>query len=102
MVYHALRRSGLRVGLYTSPHLVEVRERIVVDDRPIGEDAFAAWTSHLRSAVDETDSSFFETATAIALADFAARRVQVAVVEVGLGGRLDSTNVLRPVENLPL
>jgi dihydrofolate synthase/folylpolyglutamate synthase len=97
MVYHGLRRAGFRVGLYTSPHLVEVRERIVVDDRPIGEEAFAAWTSHLQSAVDETDASFFEATTAIALADFAARGVQVAVVEVGLGGRLDSTNVLRPV-----
>jgi dihydrofolate synthase/folylpolyglutamate synthase len=73
-----------------------VRERIVVDDRPIGEEAFAAWTSRLRGAVDETDASFFEATTAIALADFAARGVQVAVVEVGLGGRLDSTNVLRP------
>jgi dihydrofolate synthase/folylpolyglutamate synthase len=97
MVYHGLRRAGFRVGLYTSPHLVEVRERIVVDDRPIGEEAFAAWTSHLQSAVDRTDASFFEATTAIALADFAARGVQVAVVEVGLGGRLDSTNVLRPV-----
>ncbi len=97
MVYQALCEAGFRVGLYTSPHLVEVRERIVVGDRPIGEEAFAAWTSRLRPAIEESEASFFEATTAIAFADFAARGAQVTVVEVGLGGRLDSTNVLQPV-----
>jgi dihydrofolate synthase/folylpolyglutamate synthase len=96
MVYQALRRAGHRVGLYTSPHLVEVRERIVVDDRPIDKEAFAVWTTRLQPTVEASDASFFEATTAIAFADFAARGVEVAVVEVGLGGRLDSTNVLRP------
>jgi dihydrofolate synthase/folylpolyglutamate synthase len=85
------------VGLYTSPHLVDVRERMVVDGRPIGAEAFAAWTERLRGTIERAGASFFEATTAIALADFAARRVDIAVVEVGLGGRLDSTNVIRPL-----
>lgn len=97
MVYSVLRAGGRRVGLYTSPHLVDVRERIVVDDRPISEAAFAAWTTRLHSSIEDSDASFFEATTAIACADFAARGVEMAVVEVGLGGRLDSTNALRPL-----
>ena len=97
MVYEALRESGLRVGLYLSPHLVEVCERIVVDGRPVSEEGFAAWTTRLRPTIEQCDASFFEATTAIALADFAARGAEVAVVEVGLGGRLDSTNVLTPI-----
>lgn len=97
MVYQALREAGVRVGLYTSPHLVDVRERMVVDGRPMSEEAFAAWTTRLRPTIEASDASFFEATTAIALADFAARGVDVAVVEVGLGGRLDSTNVLTPI-----
>ncbi len=97
MVYQALRETGVRVGLYTSPHLVDVRERMVVDGRPMSEEAFAAWTTRLRPTIEASDASFFEATTAIALADFAARGVDVAVVEVGLGGRLDSTNVLTPI-----
>ncbi len=96
-VYAALREAGLSVGLYTSPHLVDVRERIVVDERPISREAFAGWTERLRPTIERSGASFFETLTAIALADFAARRVAVAVVEVGLGGRLDSTNVVHPL-----
>ena len=92
-----LRARGLRVGLYTSPHLVSVRERIEVDGVPIGEEAFAEWTSFLQSEIERLDASFFEATTAIALADLAARGVDVAVIEVGLGGRLDSTNVITPL-----
>ena len=97
MTYAALREAGRPVGLYTSPHLVDVRERIVVDERPIGREAFTGWTERLRPAIERTGASCFEALTAIALADFAARRVEIAVVEVGLGGRLDSTNVVQPV-----
>ena len=97
MVYEALRASGARVALYLSPHLVEVRERIIVDDRPITEDAFAMWTELLAPRIETEDASFFEAATAIAFADFAARRADIAVVEVGLGGRLDATNVVDPL-----
>ena len=92
-----LRARGLRVGLYTSPHLVSVRERVQVDGVPIDEEAFAEWTSYLQPAIERLDASFFEATTAIAFADLAARGVDVAVVEVGLGGRLDSTNVITPL-----
>lgn len=97
LVAEALRQSGRRVGLYTSPHLVDVRERMLVDGRPISRDAFATWTSVLRPEIERTGASFFEATTALAFADFAARHTEVAVVEVGLGGRLDSTNVVIPL-----
>ncbi len=97
LIAAALREHGIRTGLYTSPHLVSFRERIAVEGVPISRDAVVAWTEHLRPAIEETGATFFEATTAIAFADFAARGVEVAVVEVGLGGRLDSTNVLTPL-----
>ena len=97
LAYAALRAAGCSVGLYTSPHLVDVRERMIVDDRPIGRTAFAGWTARLLPEIERTQASFFEATTAIAFADFAARRVDVAVIEVGLGGRLDCTNVITPL-----
>ncbi len=92
-----LRARGFRVGVYTSPHLVSVQERVAVDGIPIGEAAFAEWTTFLRPHIERLDASFFEATTAIAFADLAARGVDVAVIEVGLGGRLDSTNVITPL-----
>jgi len=96
-VAHELRAQGWRVGLYTSPHLISPVERITVDGVPIGEDAFAEWTAQLKPHIERLDASFFEATTAIAFADLAARDVDVAVIEVGLGGRLDATNVLTPL-----
>ncbi len=92
-----LRARGLRVGLYTSPHLVSPCERMTVNEVPISEEAFAEWTTLLKPHIERTGASFFEATTAIAFADFAARGVDVAVVEVGLGGRLDATNVITPL-----
>jgi len=97
MVAEAMRRAGHRVGLYTSPHLVDVRERMLVDGQPIPVDAFCSWTEYLADTIELTSASFFESTTAIAFADFAARGVEIAVIEVGLGGRLDSTNVIEPI-----
>ena len=97
LVAAALREAGWRVGLYTSPHLVSFRERIQVDGVPIAEEAVAMWTDRLRPLILERRATFFEATTAIAFADFAARGAEIAVVEVGLGGRLDSTNVVRPL-----
>jgi dihydrofolate synthase/folylpolyglutamate synthase len=77
--------------------LVSFRERIRVDGVPISREAVMSWTRHLRPLMEETGATFFEATTAIAFADFAARKVDIAVVEVGLGGRLDSTNVLTPL-----
>jgi len=100
LVAAALRASGLRVGTYTSPHLVSFRERVMVDQVPISEAAVASWTTRLRPLADSLGATFFETTTAMAFADLAARGAEIAVIEVGLGGRLDSTNVVRPVASV--
>jgi dihydrofolate synthase/folylpolyglutamate synthase len=97
LVATALREAGWRVGLYTSPHLISFRERIQVDGIPISEAAVAMWTSRLLPCILERKATFFEASTALAFADFAARGAEIAVVEVGLGGRLDSTNVVQPL-----
>jgi len=97
LVAEALSAAGWRVGLYTSPHLVSFRERIRVDGVPISEAAVAMWTGRLEAQMQELGATFFEASTAMAFADFAVRGAEVAVVEVGLGGRLDSTNVVTPL-----
>ena len=97
LVAGALRASRWRVGTYTSPHLVSFRERVQVDGVPIGEAAVAMWVERLRPVADRLGATFFETTTALAFADLAARGAEIAVIEVGLGGRLDSTNVVRPL-----
>lgn len=97
LIAASLREAGWRVGLYTSPHLVSFRERIQVDGVAIPEDAVAAWTAQLTPAIIEHQATFFEATTAMAFAHFAARDVDLGVVEVGLGGRLDSTNVITPL-----
>src|SRR3954465_7147964 len=97
LVAAALREAGWRVGLYTSPHLISFRERIQVDGVPISEEAVAMWTARLLSSILERKATFFEATTALAFADLAARGAEIAVVEVGLGGRLDSTNVVHPL-----
>ena len=97
LVAAALREAGWKVGLYTSPHLISFRERVQVDGAPISEEAVAMWIGRLLSPILERKATFFEATTALAFADFAARGAEIAVVEVGLGGRLDSTNVVRPL-----
>lgn len=97
LIAGALRVMGFRVGTYTSPHLVHFPERIQVNGVPIGEAAVATWVEQLRPLGDELGATFFELTTAMAFADFASRGVDIAVIEVGLGGRLDSTNVVRPL-----
>ncbi|HSM18686.1 MAG TPA: Mur ligase family protein [Gemmatimonadales bacterium] len=97
LVASALREAGWTVGLYTSPHLCSFRERIVVDGIPISESAVAMWTERLQPELIRREATFFETTSVIAFADFAARGAEIGVVEVGLGGRLDSTNVLAPL-----
>ena len=99
-----LRASGLRTGLYTSPHLVRINERIRISGSEISDDDFAL----LHDVVDRTAErlveegelpwhpSFFEMLTAIAFEYFAQNKVEIAVLEVGMGGRLDATNVIEP------
>jgi len=97
LIASALGEMGWKVGLYTSPHVVSFRERMRVAGVPISEEAVAMWTAKLRPLIAEHGGTFFEATTAMAFADFAARGAEVAVVEVGLGGRLDSTNVVQPL-----
>ncbi|MFN0061157.1 MAG: bifunctional folylpolyglutamate synthase/dihydrofolate synthase [Myxococcaceae bacterium] len=93
-----LRAHGLRVGLYTSPHLISVNERFVVDGQPIDDDALAAQLKEVRRSIGEGADTltFYELGTLVAFSYFAAQKVDVGVIEVGLGGRLDATNVVRP------
>ncbi len=91
-----LRAAGRRVGLYTSPHLVSFRERIRVDSEAIGEDAVVDGIDALGTLVARVDASMFEATTALALDHFAREDVEIAVLEVGLGGRLDATTVGTP------
>ncbi|MFL5606466.1 MAG: bifunctional folylpolyglutamate synthase/dihydrofolate synthase [Gemmatimonadaceae bacterium] len=92
-----LRARGLRVAKYTSPHLVDFRERIVVNGVPISEEEVTAFIDEWTPAVERLGASFFEATTALAFAHFASEGVDVALVETGLGGRLDSTNVVQPI-----
>jgi dihydrofolate synthase / folylpolyglutamate synthase len=91
-----LRAAGFRTGLYTSPHLVRFHERIRVDGCEISDAALDELLTRWWPRFEEEHPSFFEAATAIAFDHFAASGLDMAVVEVGLGGRLDSTNVLEP------
>ena len=92
-----LRARGFRVGMYTSPHLVDFRERILIDGRPVDEEIVEAFIAQRMAMIIDTGATFFEATTAMAFEIFARASVDVAVVETGLGGRLDSTNVLTPV-----
>ncbi|MDQ6738610.1 MAG: bifunctional folylpolyglutamate synthase/dihydrofolate synthase [Gemmatimonadota bacterium] len=92
-----LRFGGRRVGRYTSPHLVDFRERIQVDGKAIGEFELLSILQRLEPIAEATGATFFEITTAAAFAYFAEAKVDVAVIETGLGGALDSTNVLDPV-----
>ena len=92
-----LRGAGLRVGRYTSPHLVDFAERVVVNGVPMSHAEISEWLTQWEPVLTELGATFFEATTAMALSHFASREVDVAVVEVGLGGRLDATNVVQPV-----
>lgn len=104
MLEAMLRAAGLRVGLYTSPHLVRFNERIRVGGVDISDERLAALldqvetaAARMQEATGERDVTFFEFATALAFEHFRQSRVQVAVVETGMGGRLDATNVITPL-----
>lgn len=92
-----LRHQGLTVGRYTSPHLVDFRERFLINGRPVDEQYVVDFIERWTPEVERTGATFFEATTAMAFAWFAREEVDAAVIETGLGGRLDSTNVVRPV-----
>ncbi len=105
MVDCALGTSGLRVGRYTSPHLVRIEERFAIDGAPVKTEVLAGMVEEIRALIDdliargslEAPPTFFEVTTAIAFELFRRAGVKVAVLEVGLGGRLDSTNIVQPI-----
>ena len=97
LIAAALQAAGYKVGLFTSPHLVSLTERIRINGQPIPEAEVAAFVTQHQAFLDELQPSFFETMTAMGFAYFVKEKVDIAVVEVGLGGRLDSTNVLTPI-----
>ena len=98
MVAAVLQAGGYRVGLYTSPHLIDFRERIRVQDDHIAEKHVCVLTESIRALVDPVSPlTFFEFTTALAFQYFFEQQVDIAVIEVGLGGRFDATNVLHPL-----
>ena len=92
-----LQAEGYKVGLYTSPHLVDFRERIKVNGKMIPEQYVIDFVKNERSFFEPLHPSFFELTTALAFKYFAEQKVDIAIIEVGLGGRLDCTNIITPI-----
>jgi dihydrofolate synthase/folylpolyglutamate synthase len=96
MIASVLQSAGYKVGLYTSPHLKSFTERIRINGRPISEEGVVDFVARLKPTIDQVQPSFFEMTVAMAFDYFRNEEVDVAVIEVGLGGRLDSTNIITP------
>ncbi len=96
MLAAILQKAGYKTGLYTSPHLYDFRERIRINGRMIPEKQVIQFTDRIQSVIDQIEPSFFEITVAMAFEWFAKESVDIAVVETGLGGRLDSTNIIIP------
>lgn len=97
MVAGVLAAAGYKTGLFTSPHLRDFRERIKIDGVMISEGEVIDFVESNRAAIEEVHPSFFEVTTSMAFDHFARNGIDVAVIETGLGGRLDSTNIIRPL-----
>ncbi len=96
MLAAILQTAGYKTGLYTSPHLKDFRERIRINGAMISEQDVVSFVCEHRPYIEKLEASFFEVTTALAFAHFAGQHVDVAVIETGLGGRLDSTNIISP------
>jgi dihydrofolate synthase/folylpolyglutamate synthase len=96
MLAAILQTAGYKTGLYTSPHLHDFRERIKVNGEMIAEQYVIDFTKRVQPLIDEIEPSFFEITVAMAFEYFKQQKVDIAVIEVGLGGRLDSTNIITP------
>lgn len=92
-----LQEAGMKVGLFTSPHLLDYAERIRINGDPIDHNYVVEWTERYYNQLKDLQPSFFELATMMGFCYFADKGVDIAVIEVGLGGRLDSTNIINPV-----
>ncbi len=97
MLASILMDAGYKVGLYSSPHLINFNERIRINNICITNNEIASFIEKKRKDIDEIKSTFFETTTAMAFDHFSLNRIDIAVVETGLGGRLDATNVINPI-----
>jgi len=96
MLESILCEAGYKTGLFTSPHLVDFRERVRVCGKKIEKDFILSFVENVKSEIDKNKYTFFEVNTALAFSYFAEKKVDLAMVETGLGGRLDSTNVINP------
>ncbi len=97
MLASILQTAGYKTGLYTSPHLKDFRERIKINGEMIPEEFVTGFTQKIKPLVEEIEPSFFEITVAMAFEFFAEQKIDIAVIETGLGGRLDSTNIIEPV-----
>ena len=97
LVASVLQEAGFKTGLYTSPHYRDFRERIKINGHEIPEEKVVAFIDQHRHMLEEIELSFFEMTVGMAFRYFADEQVDIAVVEVGMGGRLDSTNVITPL-----
>ena len=104
MLSYILKEGGYRIGKYTSPHLVSFTERITINEEEISEGDIVEITSYIREKIEREDSSrfftFFDFTTAMAFEYFYRKNIDIAIIEVGLGGRLDSTNVIEPLMSI--
>jgi len=100
MIAAVLQNAGYKTGLYTSPHLKEFTERIKIDGQDVSHEFVVDFVKQIKGIISTVQPSFFETTVAMAFDYFASQKVDVAVIEVGLGGRLDSTNVITPLVSL--
>ena len=97
MLASVLQESGYKVGLYTSPHLKDFRERIKINGEEISEDFVIEFIARHKSFFEANDMSFFEMSVGLAFDYFVSEKVDIAIIEVGLGGRLDATNIITPL-----
>jgi dihydrofolate synthase/folylpolyglutamate synthase len=100
ILYEILAAHGLRVGLYTSPHLMDFRERIRINHKFIDKKYIIDFWNRMNYKVHQLKATFFDTTTALAFEYFGKSGVDIAVIETGLGGRLDSTNIVKPVASV--
>jgi dihydrofolate synthase/folylpolyglutamate synthase len=100
MIASVLQEAGYKTGLYTSPHLKSFTERIRINGKEVSQEFVIGFVNRIQDLIDEIQPSFFEITVTMAFDYFAQQKIDVAVVEVGLGGRLDSTNVITPLLSL--
>jgi dihydrofolate synthase/folylpolyglutamate synthase len=100
MMAAVLQAAGYKVGLYTSPHLVDFRERIRINGAPVSREWVVNFVERNKALIEAIEPSFFEITVAMAFSCFAEEKVDIAIIETGLGGRLDSTNVITPLVSI--